>query len=250
VAGIVESAGKNISLFKPGDEVLGDLASFGFGGFAQYVTAPEKALISKPPDINFEEAASLPMAALTALQALRDKGNIQKRQQVLIAGSGGGVGTFAIQLSRFFGAEVTAVCSTGNIEQSRSLGADHVIDYKKDDFTKGNIRYDLILAINGNNSLASYRRSLNPGGKCVMVGGSLSQIFSAILFGWLFSFGSRKISTLAAKANRKDLEFIAKLAEDGKIKAVIDRRYPLDKTSEAFQYLTEGHAQGKVVIII
>lgn len=248
IAGRVESTGKNVRQFKPGDEVLGDLAGYGFGGFAEYTVAPEKALVLKPATILFEEAAALPMAALTALQALRDKGKIQKGQNVLIAGSGGGVGTFAVQLARYFGATVTAVCSTRNAEQTSSLGADYVIDYTKEDFAKSNRCYDLILAINGNRPLSVYKRILNPNGIYVMVGGALPQIFRSLLFGWLLSFGSKKMRSLAAKANQKDLEFIVMLAQEGKLKSVIDRRYTLDKTAEAIRYLSEGHAQGKVVI--
>ena len=248
IAGCVESVGKNVTQFKPRDEVLGDLAGYGFGGFAEYVTAPEKALIIKPAKLLFEEAAALPMAALTALQALRDKGNIQKGQKVLIVGSGGGVGTFSIQLSKYFGAVVTGVCSSKNVEQTSYLGADYVIDYTKEDFTKNNMRYDLILAINGNRPLSVYKRILTPNGICLMVGGSLSQIFKSLLFGWLMSFGSKKMRFLAAKSNKNDLEFLVKLLEDGKIKPVIDRRYSLDKTADAMRYLSEGHARGKVVI--
>jgi NADPH:quinone reductase-like Zn-dependent oxidoreductase len=250
IAGRVESAGKNIRQFRPGDEVIGDLASFGFGGFAEYAVAPEKALITKPGKITFEEAAALPMAALTALQALRNKGHIQKGHKVLIVGSGGGVGTFAIQFACHFGAEVTAVCSSKNVEQARSLGADHIIDYTKDDFSGNKTGYDIILAVNGDYSLSAYRGSLKPNGITVMVGGSLKQIFRFFAFGWLMSLGSRKMVILAAKSNREDLEFIAKLAEEGTIRPVIDRYYPLDKTSEAMRYLGEGHALGKVVITV
>jgi NADPH:quinone reductase-like Zn-dependent oxidoreductase len=248
IAGRVESCGKNIQLFKPGDEVLGDLASFGFGGFAEYAVAPEKALVSKPAKISFEDAACLPMAALTALQALRNNGNIKTGMKVLIVGSSGGVGTFAVQLAKYFGTEVTAVCSTKNVEQSRSLGADYVIDYTKEDFAKGEKGYDIILAVNGSRPLGVYKRCLNPGGIYVMVGGSIRQIFSSLLFGWILSLGSKKMTSVAAKPNRKDLEFIAKLAEDGIIRPVIERRYPLDRTPEAMRYLSEGHASGKVVI--
>lgn len=248
IAGRVESFGKNIRQFKPGDEVIGDLSGCGFGGFAEYAVAPEKALILKPAMILFEAAAALPMAGITALQALRDKGNIQKGQKVLIVGSGGGVGTFAVQLAKYFGAVVTAVCSTNNVEQTDSLGADYIIDYTKENFTKSNRCYDLILAINGNRPLYAYKRILNPNGIYVMVGGALLQIFKSILFGWLMSFGSKKMRSLAAKSNQKDLEFIVKLVEDGKIKPVIDKRYPLDKVADAMRYIGEGHARGKVVI--
>jgi NADPH:quinone reductase-like Zn-dependent oxidoreductase len=248
IAGRIESAGKNISLFKTGDEVMGDLANYGFGGLAEYVTAPEKALVIKPAAISFEEAATLPMAALTALQALRDKGNIQKGQKVLIIGSSGGVGTFAVQLARYFEAEVTGVCSSKNVQQTSSLGADHVIDYSKENFTTSDKRYNLILAINGNYPLSAYKKALSPNGIYVMVGGSLSQIFKSLLFGRLMSFGSKKMRSLAAKANKKDLEFLAKLLSDGRIKPVIDRRFSLDETAAAMRYLIEGHATGKVVI--
>lgn len=250
IAGIVESVGKSITCFKPGDKVMGDIASFGFGGFAEYVTVPEKAVIIKPPKISFEEGAALPMAALTALQALRDKGNIQKGQKVLIVGSSGGVGTFAIQLARYFEAEVTGVCSSKNVEQTLSLGADYVIDYTKENFTTSDKHYNLILAINGNYPLSAYKKMLTPDGIYVMVGGSLSQIFKSLLFGRLMSSGSRKMKSLATKANKNDLEFLAKLLEDGRIKPVIDRRYSLDKTSDAMSYLKEGHSCGKVVIIV
>lgn len=248
VAGRVESIGKNIHHFKVGEEVLGDLASFGFGGFAEYAVAPEKALVLKPANLSFEVAAALPMAAVTALQALRDKGEIQKGQMVLIHGGGGGVGTFAIQLAKYFGAEVTVVCGSKNVDQSKSLGADEVIDYSKEDFFKSEKRYDLILAINGNRRLMDYKRALKPGGSYVMVGGSLSQIFKSLLFGWVMSIGSKKMHALAAKPNQKDLEFVTKLAADGKITSVIERTYSLEQVAEAIRYVSEGHAGGKVIV--
>jgi NADPH:quinone reductase-like Zn-dependent oxidoreductase len=248
IAGRVESVGKNIQQFKSGDEVVGDLANYGFGGFAEYALAPEKLLVHKPAKISFEDAAALPMAAVTALQALRDKGKIQKGHKVLIIGSSGGVGTFAVQLAKYFDSTVTAVCSTKNIEQTNSLGADYVIDYTKENFTKSDKFYDIIVAINGNYPLLACKRILNPKGIYVMVGGALSQIFKSILFGWMMSFGTRKMRFLAAKSNQKDLEYIVKLANDGKIKPVIDKHFPLDKTIEAFRYLGEGHTRGKVVI--
>jgi NADPH:quinone reductase-like Zn-dependent oxidoreductase len=250
IAGIVESVGKNIRQFKPGDEVMGDLASFGFGAFAEYAVAPEKALINKPPNLTFEDAATLPLAAITALQALRNKGNIRKGQQVLIAGSGGGVGTFAVQMAVAFGAEVTAVCGSKNIELMKSLGAHNVIDYTLMDFTKTSHRYDLILAVNGNRPLLAYRRSLKPNGIYVMIGGALPQIFKSLIFGGLLSLGSRKMRSLAAKANQTDLALVAQMAAEGKIKPVIDQRFTLDETPAAMRYLTDGHARGKVVINI
>ncbi len=250
ISGCVESAGKNISQFKPGDEVMGDLASFGFGGCAEYVAVPEKAVIIKSSKISFEEAATLPMAALTALQALRDKGNIQKGYNVLIVGCAGGVGTFAIQLAKYFETEVTGVCSSKNVQQSDSLGADFVIDYTKEDFSKSKKLYNLILGINGNYPLLTYRKCLAPNGIYVMVGGSLSQIFKSLLLGWVFSFGPKKMRSVTAKPNRNDLEFLATLLENGKIKPIIDRRYSLDKTADAMNYLSQGHSTGKVVINI
>jgi NADPH:quinone reductase-like Zn-dependent oxidoreductase len=250
IAGRIESVGKNISLFKPGDEVMGDLASYGFGGLAEYVTAPERALIIKPDQVSFEEAAALPMAAMTALQALRDKGNIQKGDKVLIVGSAGGVGTFAIQLAKYFETEVTAVCSSKNVEQTLSLGANNVIDYTKENFSKRDKRYEIILGINGNYPLLAYKKTLTSDGTYVMIGGSLSQIFKSLLFGWVLSFGSKKMKSLAAKANKTDLELLAKLLEKGIIKPVIDRRYSLDKTADAMDYLKQGHSTGKVVINI
>jgi NADPH:quinone reductase-like Zn-dependent oxidoreductase len=250
IAGRIESVGKNISLFKPGDEVMGDLASYGFGGLAEYVTAPERAVIIKPDQISFEDGATLPMAAMTALQALRNSANIQKGQKVLIVGSSGGVGTFAIQLSKYFEAEVTGVCSSKNVQQALSLGADYVIDYTKENFMKREKQYNIILGINGNYPLLAYKKILTSNGTYVMVGGSLSQIFKSLLFGWILSFGSKKMKSLAAKANKPDLELLATLLEKGNIKPVIDRRYSLDKTADAMNYLKQGHPTGKVVINI
>jgi len=250
IAGRIESVGKNISLFKPGDEVMGDLASYGFGGLAEYATAPEKAVIIKPGQISFEVAATLPMAGITALQALRNKANSQKGQKVLIVGSAGGVGTCAIQLAKYFEAEVTGVCSSKNVQQTLSLGADYVIDYTKEDFTKRKNRYNIILGINGNYPLLAFKRNLTPNGTYVMIGGSLSQIFKSLLFGWILSFGHKKLKSLAAKANKNDLEMLVKLLDEGIINPVIDRRYSLDKTADAMSYLIKGHSTGKVVINI
>lgn len=250
IAGRVESVGKNILKFKPGDEVIGDLADYGFGGLAEYALAPEKALIFKPVDLSFEDASALPMAAVTALQALRNKGCIQKGHQVLIIGSGGGVGTFAVQLAKFFRATVTAICSSDNIGLSQSLGADHVIDYTKENFLKNGKSYDLIVAVNGNYPLSACKRILNPKGIYVMVGGGFPQIFKSLLFGWLMSFGAKKIRSLAAKSNAEDLEFIVSLVNDKKIRPVIDKCFSLDRSAEAMKYLSEGHAKGKVVITV
>ena len=250
IAGVVESAGHKIEHFKPGDCVIGDLSGVGFGGFAEYVLAPEKALVHKPEKLTFEEAATLPVAATTALKALRDKGQLQPGQSVLLVGSGGGVGTFAVQLAKYYGAELTAVCSTQNREKASSLGADFVIDYTQEDFTQNGKRYDLIIAINGNYSLLKFRKALNPKGTYVMVGGSLPQIFKSLLFGWLLSVGSKKMKSLSAKSNQQDLAFLAQLMEKQQIQAVIDHRYPFEKTAEAMNYLAQGHARGKTVITI
>ena len=207
-------------------------------------------MIIKPGHVSFEDAAALPMAAMTALQALRDKAGVQKGQKVLIVGSSGGVGSFAIQLAKYFEAEVTGVCSSKNVQQTLSLGADYVIDYTKEKFTKKDKRYDIILGINGNYQLAAYRKTLASNGTYVMVGGSLSQIFKSLVFGRILSFGSKKMKSLATKTNKTDLELLAKLLEAGIIKAIIDRRYSLDKTAEAMNYLKQGHTPGKVVINI
>lgn len=248
VAGRVESVGANIRQFKPGDEVLGDLTDFGFGGFAEYAVAPEKAFVPKPTKVLFDEAVTLPVAATTALKALRDKGNIQKDHKVLIVGAAGGAGTFAVQLAKYYGAITTAVCSTKNIEQTRALGADYIIDYTIEDFTKSNERYDLIIAINGSYPLLGYKKILSSHGIFVMVGGGLLQIFKSIFFGWLLSFGTKKMRFLSAKSDPRDLEFVVNLLKNHKIIPVIERRYSLDKTAAAMHYLSEGHAQGKVII--
>ncbi len=250
IAGKVEAAGKNTKEFSIGDDVLGDISAVGFGGFAEYVAVPESALTLKPAGVSYETAAAVPMAAVTALQALRDKGEIQSGQKVLICGAGGGVGTFAVQLAKYFGAEVTAVCGEKNEKLIQSLGADEVINYKKNDFTKGSKCYDLVLAVNGSYSLSAYKRLLTPKGIYVMVGGGLSQIVKSMLFGVFMSIGSRKMRTLAAKPNKKDLVFIIQLVEAGKVKPVIDRRYPLQETADAVRYLSGGHAMGKVVISV
>jgi len=220
------------------------------GGFAEYVSVPESALALKPAGVSFEDAAAVPMAAVTALQALRDKGSIQAGQKVMIYGAGGGVGTFAVQLAKYFGAEVTAVCSTKNSELVSSLGADHVIDYTKDDVFKSGMHFDLILAVNGNRPLSFYKRALAPKGVFVMVGGALSQVIKTMIFGALLSIGGRKMRFLAAKPNTKDLEYVIKLVESGKVKPVIDRRYPLYETPKAVRYLSQGHTSGKVVITV
>lgn len=248
ISGKVEAVGKNVQKFKPGDKVIGGLSDCGFGGFAEYAVATGKTLVSKPANISFEEAAAIPLAAITALQAMRNKSNIQKGQNVLIVGSSGGVGTFAVQLAKYFGAEVTAVCSTKNLEQMSALGADFIIDYTQEDFTKSDRRYDLILAVNGNYPIFAYKRILKQKGIYVMVGGAMMQIIKTFLFSKLLSLGSKKMYSLFAKSNQKDLEFVVKLVEEGKIKPVVEQCYPLNKTADAMRYVREGHARGKVVI--
>ncbi len=251
VAGRVEAVGRNVKQFQPGDEVFGDLAGHGNGSFAEYISAPEIAFALKPTNLSFEEAAAVPMAAVTALQGLRDEGHIQPGQKVLINGASGGVGTFAVQLAKYFGAEVTAVCSSRNVDQARSLGADHVIDYTEENFTQSAKQYDLILAANGYHPLSAYKRALTPKGIYVMAGGSQAQIFGAMLLGSLMSESSgKKMGGVSAKPKQEDLVFMKGLLESGKVVPVIDRRYPLRETAEALRYLGEGHARGKVVITL
>ena len=247
VAGRVESAGAKVTQFKPGDAVFGTCKS---GGFAEYVCTPETALAPKPSNLSFEEAAAVPVAALTALQGLRKRGGIQPGQQVVINGASGGVGTFAIQLAKHFGAETTAVTSTGNLEQARSLGADFVIDYTKEDFTKNGKLYDRILAANGHHSPIAYKRALSPQGICVETGGgSMAQFLQTLFLAPLLSMtGKKKFGSLLCKPNKTDLLFLKELLEAGKIKPVIDRRYPLKDVPEAIRYLEARHAKGKVVI--
>jgi NADPH:quinone reductase-like Zn-dependent oxidoreductase len=251
IAGRVEAVGKNVTQFKPGDDVFGDISGCGWGGFAEYVCARENALVLKPANISFEEAAAVPMAAVTALQGLRAKGKIRPGQKVLINGASGGVGTFAVQIAKSFGTEVTAVCSTRNLDRMRSIGADHVIDYTQEDFTQNGHRYDLILAANGYHSISDYRRVLTPEGTYVMSGGAMDQMTQAMLQGpWISMTGSQKMGNFLARPNQKDLAFMKELLEEGKVVPVIDRCYPLREVSEALRYLEEGHAKGKVVITL
>jgi NADPH:quinone reductase-like Zn-dependent oxidoreductase len=250
IAGVVESVGKNITCFKPGDEVFGDISGTGFGGFAEFACARESVLVKKPANLTFEQVAAVPMAAVTALQALR-KESIQPGNRVAIVGASGGVGTFAVQIANLLGAEVTAISSTKKLELLRALGADHVIDYTLEDFTRGGQRYDLILAVNGYRSLADYRRALTPQGTYVMVGGEGNQIFEAMVMGPLVSRrDGQTVTNLVAAPNADDLAFVKDLIEAGKVTPVIDRTYPLEKTAEAVRYVGDGHAAGKVIIRI
>ncbi|PAE39151.1 NAD(P)-dependent alcohol dehydrogenase [Bacillus sp. 7884-1] len=251
VAGTIEAVGKDVTQFQPGDEVFGDLSSSGWGTFAEYVAVPEIALALKPANLSFEEAAAAPMAGVTALQGLRDKGKIQAGQKVLINGSSGGVGTFAVQIAKALGAEVTGVCSTRNVEILQSLGADYIIDYSKENFTENKNTYDLILGVNGHQSLSDYKRALKPKGIFVHVGGSGSQMFQALTVGaWISKTSSKKMGTFLQRANQKDLVIMKELMESGKVKPIIDRQYSLSEVPEAFRYFEQGHAQGKVVITV
>ncbi len=250
IAGRVEAVGKDVKQFKPGDEVFGDLAKCGFGAFAEYASVPASELALKPGNISFEEAAAVPRAGVVALQALRDRGHIRAGQKVLINGASGGVGTFAVQIAKSFGAEVTGVCSTRNLDKVQSIGADHVIDYTKEDFTKNGQQYDLILAANGYHPISDYKRALSPKGTYVMTGGSNAQLFQSMFLGPLNSMTGKKMGNMMHKPNQKDLEVMRELIEAGKVVPVIDRRFPLSETAEAIRYLEQGHAQGKVVIIV
>jgi NADPH:quinone reductase-like Zn-dependent oxidoreductase len=253
IAGRVEAVGRNVKQFQPGDEVWGDLSfPHGLGAFAEYVCVSENALAPKPASMTFEEAATYPQAAIVALQSLRDKGRIQPGHRVLINGAGGGMGTFAVQLAKYFGAEVTAVDSTRKLDMLRSIGADHVIDYTQEDYTRSGQRYDLILDVAAYRSVFDYRRALSPEGIFMMVGGSVGTLVQVLSLGALMSrMGNRRIGLNAWKPNkREDLAFLAELFEAGKVIPVIDRRYPLRAVPEALRYLEEEPHLGKIVITL
>jgi NADPH:quinone reductase-like Zn-dependent oxidoreductase len=247
VAGQVDAVGRNVTQFKPGDEVFG----WCLGAFAEYACAPESALIVKRDNVTFEQAASVPVAALSSLQGLRDKGRIQPGQKVLINGAAGGMGTFAVQIAKSFGAHVTGVCSTRNVDMVRTIGADRVIDYSQQDFTESAQRYDLILDCVGNHSLSGCRRSLKPNGICVIAGAPkkvgifLTRALTAPLLSW---FVGQKFVMFIAKLRKQDLTILNELMTEGKLTPVIDKRYRLSEVPEAIRYLEEGHARGKVVI--
>ena len=249
VAGRVEAVGPSVTRFRPGDEVFGELSRCGFGAYAEFAAVPEKALALKPANLSFEEAAALPTAGCTALQGLR-KGRIQRARRVLINGASGGVGTFAVQMAKTFGAEVTAVCSTRNVDMVRSIGADHVIDYTRDDFAAHGHRYDLILAANGGRSIWDYRHALTVDGCYVMTGGSNRQLTEALLLGPLLSIGRQQFGNVLVKPNQSDLLVLKELCETGKVRPVIDRRFPLSEVSSAIRYIEDGHARGKIVVTI
>ncbi len=250
IAGLVEAVGRNVKQFQPGDEIFGDI--FGrWGGFAEYVCARENTLALKPTSMTFEEAAAVPTAAVLALHGLRDSQN-QPGQKILINGAGGGFGTFAVQIAKSFGAEVTGVDSAKKLDMVRSLGADHVIDYEQEDFTQNGQRYDLILDVVGDRSMFDCSRALSTKGTYVMVGGSTASIFQAVFLGlWISMTGSKKVGIIMGKQNlKRDLAFMTELIETGKVVPVIDRSYSLDEVPEALRYVGEGHAQGKVVITL
>jgi NADPH:quinone reductase-like Zn-dependent oxidoreductase len=254
-AGTVEAVGKNVTQFKPGDEVFGGKN----GAIAEYVCAlADRGITLRPSNMTFEQAAAVPVAALTALQGLRDKGKIQAGQKVLINGASGGVGTFAVQIAKSFGAEVTGVCSTRNVDLVRSIGADHVIDYTKEDFTKGDQRYDLIFDLVGNHSFSERRRVLNPKGICVMAGvggagwheGFVSRLVGELNAYVRSRFVSEKFIAYIAAFNKEDVTVLAGLLQSGKMTPVIDKTYKLNETADALRYLETGHARGKVVITV
>jgi NADPH:quinone reductase-like Zn-dependent oxidoreductase len=250
IAGRVEMVGKNIRDFQPGDEVFGELPGY-HGGFAEYVCASERTLARKPASLTFEAAAAIPQGGVIALQGIREKGQVQPGQQVLINGAGGSAGLFAVQLAKLHGAAVTGVDNTGKMDFLRSLGADHVIDYTRQDFSKQGKQYDLILDLIAHCSAFAYKRALKPNGTAFFVGGSVATLFQILLLGpWIKRMTGRNLRLLVVPQNKKDLIAITQLCEEGKVIPVIDRRYPFSETREALRYVAEGRAKGKVVIQI
>lgn len=244
IAGQVEAVGLNVKQFREGDEVFGEGS---YGGFAEYVCVDANRFVQKPAWLTFEEAAAIPMAALTALQGLRDKGKIRARHKVLINGASGGVGSFAVQIAKSFDTEVTGVCSTSKMDFVRSIGADHVIDYTREDITKNSQQYDLIFDLAAHRSISAYKQILSPGGIYVLAGGSMSRIFQLMFKSMT---GVKNMGLMVANINQNDLLFILELFKAGKVKSIIDKSYPLNQTAEALRYLQEGHARGKVVITV
>ena len=250
IAGVVENVGSEVKNLNPGDEVFGDLSASGWGGFAEYVCAPENALALKPANMTFEQAASLPQAGVLAYQGLFDYGKIESGKKVLINGAGGGVGTFAIQIAKSIGTQITGVDSHDKLDMLKELGAEYVLDYRKENFTKTGKKYDLIIDNVANRSLSDYKRALNPGGIFVMVGGSMSTILQAMLFSKLLStFGTKKLEILAHKPN-KDLDALIELYDSGAYQPILEKTYSLSETPEALRLLGEGKAFGKVVILV
>ncbi len=251
VAGIVEAVGSSVTQFKVGDAVFGDLSEAGRATFAEYVVAPEASFVLKPTNITFEQAAAVPLAAITALQGLRDKGQVQAGQKVLVNGASGGVGSFVVQLAKFYGAEVTATTSTSKLDVAKALGADHVIDYSKHDITRLGKQYDLIMDVGAYRSVFDYKPILTPKGRYVLMGGSIGQIMKSLITGPLASFNSSKtLTTLSAKVTQPDLRILAELLATGKITPMIDRCYPLSEATDAMRYFETGKVKGKVVISV
>jgi NADPH:quinone reductase-like Zn-dependent oxidoreductase len=251
VAGRVEAVGSEVRRLQAGDEVFGDLSGCGWGGFAEYVCAAETALASKPQGMSFEQAAAVPQAAVLALQGLRHKGEVQERHKVLINGAGGGVGTFAVQIARSYGAVVTGVDRAEKLELLRSIGAEHVMDYAQEDFAATGRQYDLILDVVAQRSPFDYRRALSVGGRCVLIGGSGAAMLQGVLLGpWMSMKGGRKIGLLMHRPNTADLDLICEYIAAGKVAPVVDRRYPLAELAEAFRYFGAGQAKGKIVIMV
>lgn len=250
IAGRIEAVGKNIKLFSPGDDVFGDLCEGSWGGFAEYACARENELTLKPAGMTYEDAAATPQAGLLALQGLCEKREVQPGQRILINGAGGGVGTFAIQLAKSFDAEVTGVDSTAKLDMMSALGADHVIDFTREDFTRNGTCYDLILDVKTDRSIFDYRRALSADGMYVTVGGGTARILQLVFLGSLISMaGSRKLTLIMHKPN-KNLHILGELFDSGKVKPVVDRCFPLTETAEAFQYYAKGHFKGKIVITV
>jgi NADPH:quinone reductase-like Zn-dependent oxidoreductase len=251
IAGRVEAVGGNAKQFRLGEEVFGDISGCGWGGFAEYACVPENALALKSPGMTFEQAAAVPQAAVLALQGLRYNGRIRRGQKVLINGAGGGVGTFAVQLAKSFGAAVTGVDSREKLDMLRSIGTDEVIDYTQEDFTRNGQRYDLILDVVARRSISEYARALGPGGTCVIIGGSGAAVIRAILLGpWISLTTGKKIGLLIHRPDRKDLNLLTEFFQAGRFVPVVDRCYPLPEVSEALRYFGEGQAQGKVLITV
>jgi len=250
IAGRVEIAGKNVREFQTGDEVFGEMPEYR-GGFAEYACVPETALIRKPASLTFEEAAAIPQGAVIALQGIRDQGQVQPGQKVLINGAGGSAGTFAVQLAKYYGADVTGVDNTFKLDFLRSLGADHVIDYTREDFAKSGKQYDLVLDVIAHRSVFSYARALKPNGSCFFVGGSVATLFQILLLGpWIRRATGKNLRLLVVQRNQKDLAFMTELCVTGKIVPAIDRRYPLSEVQDALRYVGQGRAKGKVVITV
>jgi NADPH:quinone reductase-like Zn-dependent oxidoreductase len=250
VAGTVEAVGPGVTKFAVGDAVFGDFSDQGFGGLAEFAVAGEEAIIAKPDNVSFPQAAATPLAGVTALQALRTHAGVAPGDRVAVSGASGGVGSFAIQIAKTLGAHVTAVCSAAKAEQARRLGADETIDYKVDDFTTRTGAFNVILGVNGFHPISHYKRALAPGGRYVMIGGQGKQMTQAMLLGPILSMGNdKKLGSMLAKSKSEDLQFLADLLEEGRLIAVIDAEYPLERSPEAMARLVEGHAAGKIVVV-